>query len=196
METPDNNAGIKWGYGFDSAEWQMAGNDELNITEEQTSETGNEEQVKGNVGPSQSNTIVNAKKPSVIEIFRKLNRLPMGSVIGMHQVDYLSEHEQDQVLLSLVVAKGVRKFSKPMEMLAKNWLWYIRETMVEMCNNETDMSEAIFKAMYLEDEVKLPDATRIALASILPLVGIDWPKKVQSGKGLQVEVIGLIAKDM
>ena len=43
-----------------------------------------------------------------------------------------------------------------METLAKKWMWYSRETMVAMFNNATDMSEAIFKAMYLEDEVKLP----------------------------------------
>ena len=58
--------------------------------------------------------------------------------------------------------------------------------MVEMFNNKTDMSEEIFKATYLEDEVKLPDVTKIAPANILQLVGIDWPKKVHSGKGLQV----------
>ena len=61
--------------------------------------------------------------------------------------------------------------------------------MVAMFNNETDMSKAIFKATYLEDEVKLPDVSKIAPANILPLVGIYWPKKVHSGKGLQVEVI-------
>ena len=50
--------------------------------------------------------------------------------------------------------------------------------------------------MYLKDEVKLPDVSKIAPANILPLVGIDWTKKVHSGKGLQVEVIKLIAKVM
>ena len=83
-----------------------------------------------------------------------------------------------------------------MEMLAEKWTWYSREILVDMFNNETDMGEAIFKATYLEDEVKIPDITKIALASIIPLVGIDWPKKVHSGKGLQVEVIGMIAKVM
>ena len=47
MVTLDKNAGIKWGYGFDRAEWRMAGNDKVIITKEKTSETGNEEQVKG-----------------------------------------------------------------------------------------------------------------------------------------------------
>ena len=55
---------------------------------------------------------------------------------------------------------------------------------MEMFNNETDMGKAIFKATYLEDEVKIPDITKLALVSIIPLVGIDWPKKVHSGKGL------------
>ena len=117
-------------------------------------------------------------------------------MIGMHHVDHLEEQEKDQVLLSLVVIKGAKKFSKSMEMLAKKWLWYSREALVEMFNNETDMREAIFNATYLEYEVKILDITKIAPVSILPLVGIDWPKKVHSGKGLQVEVIGLIAKVM
>ena len=65
---------------------------------------------------------------------------------------------------------------------------------MEMFNNETDMGKAILKANYLEDEVKIPDITKLALASIIPLVGIDWPKKVHRGKGLQVEAIGMIAK--
>ena len=139
---------------------------------------------------------MNVTKPTAVEIFRKLNRLPVGSMIGMHQVDQLEEQEKEQVLLSLVVIKGAKKFSKSMEMIAKKWLRNSREALVEMFNNETDMSEAIFKATYLEDEVKIPDITKIALASILSLVGIDWPKKVHSVKGLQVEVIGLMAKVM
>ena len=161
MVTPDKNSGIKWVYGFDNAEWKNARNDEEAITKEKMGENGNVQQAKGNTRLSENNMMVNAKKPSAVEIFRKLNRLPMGSMIGMHQVYHLEEHEQDQVLLSMVVAKGARKFSKPMEMLAKKWLWYSRETMVKIFNNETDMIEAIFKAMYLEDEVKLPDVTEI-----------------------------------
>ena len=95
------------------------------------------------------------------EIFRKSNWLPMGSMIGMHQVEHLGEHEQDQVLLSLVVAKGARKFSKPIEMIAKTLLWYSRDTIIDMFNNETEMSETIFKATYLEDEVKLPEVSKL-----------------------------------
>ena len=60
--------------------------------------------------------MVNANKPPAVDIFRKLNWLPMGSMIGIHQVENLGEHEQDQVLLSLVVDKSPRKFSKPLEM--------------------------------------------------------------------------------
>ena len=70
-----------------------------------------------------------------MEIYRKLNRLPMGSMIGMHQVMHLEEHEQDQVLLSLVVTKDSRKYAKPKEILSKNWMWYSRETMIDMFNN-------------------------------------------------------------
>ena len=120
MVTPDKNGVIKWGYGFDNAEWQKAGNDEVTITKEKMGETGNMEQAKEIVRLIESNMMVNVKKPSVVEIFRKLNWLPMGSMIGMHEVDHLEEHKQDQVLLSLVVAKRMMKFSKPMEMLAKS----------------------------------------------------------------------------
>ena len=119
MVTPDNNARIQWGYGFDNAEWQKAGNNKVTITKEKMGKTGNMKQAQGKVRLSESNMMVNVKKPSAVEIFRKLNRLLMGCMIWMHQVDHLDEHEQDQVLLSMVVAKGARKFSKPMEMLAK-----------------------------------------------------------------------------
>ena len=62
---------------------------------------------------------MNVMKPSAVEIFRKLNRLLAGSMIGMHQVDQLEEQEKDQVLLSLVVSNGAKKFSKSMEVLAE-----------------------------------------------------------------------------
>ena len=115
-----------------------------------------------------NNTVVNVTKPTSIEIFRKLNRLPVGNMIGMHQVDQLEEQEKVHVLLSLVVSKGAKKFSKSMEMLARKWIWYSRETIVEMFNNETDMGKSIFKATYLEDEVKSPDITKLAPVSIIP----------------------------
>ena len=71
----------------------------------------------------------------------------------------------------MVVSKEAKKFSKSMEMLARKWIWYSGETLVEMFNNETDMGKAIFKATYLEDEVKIPDITKLAPRSIIPLVG-------------------------
>ena len=181
MVTPEKNGGIKWGYGFDNAEWQKAGNEVAEISKKSLGETGNEENLKENTGSGLNNTAVNVTKPTAIEIFRKLNRLPVVSMIGMNQVDQLEEQEKDQVLLSLVVSKGAKKFSKSMETLARKWLWYSRKILVEMFNNETDMGEAIFKATYLEDEVKIPDITKLAPASIIPLVGIDWTKKLHRG---------------
>ena len=85
--------------------------------------TGNEEYEEGIAVSGVTNTMAKVTKPTAIEIFRKLNRLPAGSMIGMHQVDQLEEQEKDQVLLSLVVNKGAKKFSKPMEMLAEKWTW-------------------------------------------------------------------------
>ena len=196
MVTPEKNGVIQWGYGLSTAEWQKAGNGDTTISKLNMGETGNEKHEEGNVVSGGTNTMAKVTKPTAIEIFRKLNWLPVGSMIGMHQVDHLEEQEKDQVLLSLVVNKGAKKFSKSSEMLAKKWTWYSREALIEMFNNETDMGEAIFKATYLEDEVKIPDITKIAPANIIPLVGIDWPKRVHSGKGLQVEVIGMIAKVM
>ena len=146
MVTPEKNGGIKWGHGFDNAEWQKAGNEVTEISKKSLGETGNEDYVKENTGSGVNNAAVNVTKPTAVEIFRKLNRLPVGSMIGMHQIDQLEVQEKDQVLLSLVVSKGAKKFSKSMEMLEKKWLWYSREILVEMFNNETDMGEAIFKA--------------------------------------------------
>ena len=34
-------------------------------------------------------------------------------------------------------------------------MWYSRDTMVKIFNSEVAISEAIFKATYLEDEVKV-----------------------------------------
>ena len=196
MVTPEKNGGIQWGYGFNSAEWQKAGNEVAEISKTSLGVTENEEHGKETTVSGVNNTVVNVTKPKSIEIFRKLNWLPVGSMIGMHQVEQLEEQEKDQVLLSLVVRKGAKKFSKSMEMIARKWLWYSREILVEIFNNETDMGKAIFKATYLEDEVKIHDITKLAPATIITLVGIDWPKKVQISKGLQMEAIGMIAKVM
>ena len=152
--------------------------------------------MSGGTRSSDGVMVENVEGKSATELYIKLNWLPMGSMIGMHQVMHLEEHEQDPVLMSLVVTKGSRKYSKSKEMLAKKWMWYSRENMVDMFNNETGMSEAIFKATYLEDEVKIADESKIAPENILPIVGVDWPKKVHHGKGIQVQLIKLIAKFM
>ena len=51
------------------------------------------------------------KKETSLEIHHKIERLPSGSMIGMHRIAHLEENEQDKVLLSLIVSKGARKFS-------------------------------------------------------------------------------------
>ena len=123
MVTPEKNGGTQWGYGFDNAEWQKAGNGAAAISKTHLGVVENEEYKKETTVSGVNNTVMNATKPPAIEIFRKLNQLPVGSMIGMHQVDHLEEHEKDQVLLSLVVSKGAKKFSKSMEMLARKWIW-------------------------------------------------------------------------
>ena len=102
-------------------------------------------------------------------------------MIGTHQLKELNENEQDQVVLSLVVTKGARKFGKATEVLRNKWKWYSRDTLMEMFNSETELGEAIFKANYLKDEVKVDDTKKISPASILPIVGIDWTKKIIKG---------------
>ena len=149
MVTPEKNGGIQWGSGFGNAEWQKAGNGVATISKTNLGVVGNKEHENEIMGLGVTNMTTNATKPTAIEIFRKLNRLPVGSMIGIHQVDHLEEQEKDQVLLSLVVNKGAKKFSKPMEMLAEKWTWYSREILIDMFNNETDMGDAIFKATYL-----------------------------------------------
>ena len=89
------------------------------------------------------------EKERVIEIYRKLSRLPDGSMIGTHQLKELKENEQDQVVLSLVVTKGARKFGKATEMLRNKWKWYSRDKLIEIFNSETELGKAIFKATYL-----------------------------------------------
>ena len=44
-------------------------------------------------------TVEKADGKTATEIYRKLNWLPMGSMIGMQQVMHLEENEQDQVLI-------------------------------------------------------------------------------------------------
>ena len=75
-------------------------------------------------------------------------------------------------------------------------MWYSRETMIEMFNSDIAMSEAIFKATYLEDEVKIGDNNKVTPANILPLIGTEWAKKVPQGENVQETLIGAIAKVM
>ena len=62
------------------------------------------------------------KKETALEIYHKLERLPSGSMIGMHRVVHLEENEQDKVLLSLIVSKGSGKFSRSKEELRRKWI--------------------------------------------------------------------------
>ena len=64
------------------------------------------------------------RKGTSIEIYRKLNRLPSGRIIGLHWVQHLGKHDQDRVLISLVVTKGSCKFSRTNEELARKWMWH------------------------------------------------------------------------
>ena len=111
------------------------------------------------------------KKETALEMYHKLERLPSGSIIGMLHIAHLEENEQDKVLLSLILSKGARKFSRSKEELRRNWMWYSKDTMVEMFNSEVAMGEAIFKASYLEDEVKIGDKNKVTPGNILPLIG-------------------------
>ena len=52
------------------------------------------------------------EKKKDVKIYRKLDTLPMGIMMEMHQVRQLDEHDQGKVLLSLVVSKGAHKFNK------------------------------------------------------------------------------------
>ena len=61
-------------------------------------------------------------------------------------------------------------------------MWYSRDTMVEIFNSEVAMSEVIFKATYLEDEVKVGEKNRVTPGKIIPLIGTEWSKKVHQGE--------------
>ena len=65
--------------------------------------------------------------------------------------------------------------------------------MVEIFNNETDISEAIFNVTYLEDEVNIEDMEKMTAANILLLVRKDWTNRVHHRKGFKVQVIEIIA---
>ena len=75
-------------------------------------------------------------------------------------------------------------------------MWYSRDTMVEIFNSEVAISEAIFNATYLEDEVKVGDKNKVTPGNILPLIGTEWAKKVPQGENVQETLIEAIAKVM
>ena len=75
-------------------------------------------------------------------------------------------------------------------------MWYSRDIMVEMFNSEVAMGEAIFKATYLEDEVKVGEKNKVKLGNILPLIGTEWSKKVPQGMNMKDTLIKAIAKVM
>ena len=61
-------------------------------------------------------------------------------------------------------------------------MWHSRDTMVDIFNSEVGMSEVIFKATYLEDEVKVEEKNRVTPGNIIPLIGTEWSKKVHQGE--------------
>ena len=113
MVTPEKNCGIQWGYGFGNAEWQKAGNGVEAISKTNLGVVRNKGHKKEIMVVGVTNTMKNVTKPTAIEIFKKLNRLPVGSMMGMHQMDHLEEQEKDQVLLSLVGNKGAKNSLNP-----------------------------------------------------------------------------------
>ena len=126
---------------------------------------------------------------TAIEIYHKLERLPYGGMIGLHNIANLEENEKDKVLLSLIVSKGARKFSKSKKELRRKWMWYRRETTVEIFNIEVAMSEAIFKATYLENEVKVGNKNKVTPGNIIPPIGTEWSKKVHQGENAKETLI-------
>ena len=96
----------------------------------------------------------------------------------------------------MIVSKGARKFSRSKEELMRKWMWYSRDTMLEMFKSEVAMGEAIFKAKYLEDEVKVGDKNKVTPGKILPLIGTEWEKKVPKGENVKETLIEAIAKVM
>ena len=112
----------------------------------------------------------------------------------MHRIAHLEENEQDKVLLSLIVSKGSRKFSRFKKELRRKWMWYNRDTMVEIFNSKVAVSEAILKATYIEDKVKVGENNRVTPGNIIPLIGMEWSKKVHQGEKVKETLIKEIAK--
>ena len=66
--------------------------------------------------------------------------------------------------------------------------------MVEIFNSEVAMSEALFKATYLEDEVKNGGKKVVTPGNIIPLIGTEWSKKVHQGEKVEQTLIEVIEK--
>ena len=56
------------------------------------------------------------------------------------------------------------------------------------------MGQAIFKATYLEDEVKIEDENNVTRANIIPLIGTEWAKKMNQGDRGKEQLVEFIAK--
>ena len=55
--------------------------------------------------------------------------------------------------------------------------------LIEIFNDEMAMAEAIFKATYLEGEVKVGEGEVVTPANMIPLIGTAWAKKVNQEEG-------------
>ena len=130
---------------------EEAGKVESETKSGERTELGNPSGKKEKSEVSGNNAKGGEREGEAIDIYWKLNRLPSGSMIKQHMVQHLRKSDQDKVLLSLVVTKGNRKFTRTKEELAREWKWHSREMLIEMFNDEMAMAEDIFKAMYLED---------------------------------------------
>ena len=78
--------------------------------------------------------------------------------------------------------------------MARKWIWYSKELLVKIFNDEMDMGEAIFKATYLEDELKIENENEVPPAEILPLIGTEWKKEMNQGEGVRDQLVEMIAK--
>ena len=59
-----------------------------------------------------TNEAVDIKERTATDIYRKLDNLPVGSMIGVHHIKKLGENEKAQVLVTLAVDKGSKRYSK------------------------------------------------------------------------------------
>ena len=73
--------------------------------------------------------------------------------------------------MPLVVTKGSRKLSRTKDELARKWMRHSKLLIVNIFNDEMAMGESIFKAIYLEDEVKNGEGNKMTPADMIPLIG-------------------------